>query len=182
MYAGIGVGVVAVLLALLGGTVIWHRRRFYRAREAEELAAAPPVTAGGREEIVQTKEKETALMWTDDLQRHDPAARAATPVRQGKRSMQAPSLDEQPTRVASSSALARELPEADIPHLPAASTPDAAGASTPQPNSGSAPVAVPLVTLSTNDLVRELQARMEADAMRSHTEDLPEYIEDAPRR
>jgi hypothetical protein len=182
LYAGIGVGVVVSLLLLLGGAVVWRRRRIHRAREAEELAAAATFIAGGREKIIQTNEKETALTWVDDLQMHDPAAGAATPVRRGKRAMQAPSLDEQSVGAASSSAPARKLPETDVPHLPAAITPDAADASTPQPNSGPAPVAVPLVTLSTNDLVRELQARMEADAMRSHTEDLPEYIEDEPRR
>jgi hypothetical protein len=178
MYAGIAIGGLAGLLLVVGAGLCWRRRRQRRILELEELAAQP-VSAQGRDEIVRNEKDATvSLAWTPAFPVHDlpSSSRAGTLLRPSKREM-LQAVDNLHVEASSSSSSTRPADTGASQEAPVALTP------APPPESSLDSSDMPnLDALPTNDLVRVLQARMQAEVAGARTEDLPAYVEEEPSR
>jgi hypothetical protein len=165
MYVGIAVGGLAGLLLMVGAGLCWRRRQQRRARELGTLAATP-FDPRGRDDIAWN-EKDALLAWTPP--NLSLFSLGGTPLRPSKRAMVHATGGLHSEASASSSLEASRNP-AGI----SASQSNAAVILPPQEPRFAMPN---LDALPTNDLVRVLRTRMEAEVAGACVETLPAYVE-----
>jgi hypothetical protein len=166
MYVGIAVGGLAGLLLMVGAGLCWRRRRQRRVRELGALAATP-FDPQGRDEIAGN-EKDALLAWTPP--NLSLFSLGGTPLRPSKRAMVHVTTDGPHSE-------ASALASSGASRNPAGMSASQSSAAVILPPHEPSSAMQNLDALPTNDLVRVLRTRMEAEVAEACVETLPAYVE-----